>query len=249
MVNGFRFAGDATHLAAMVALLAGIVCHRSARTLSLRSQELFVLVYLFRYLDVFDGPVKYHSKYAPEWLGAYNFAGKCLFVGLSVVLVAAVRVRSFAWGWEWKEDKRFWYLLLLPAIALGAGTTGEMSFREVCWTISIFLESMAILPQMAMIPKCEGLSGPVLCFLLAMGAYKTLYIVNWMLRVRFEAWYKPGIVHVAGVLQILFYVSGLCWAVAARARARRREIRYTQLPVISEHHLSGAFDDDDDDDL
>ena len=54
-----------------------------------------------------------------------------------------------------------------------------------------------------------------------------------MYRMRFDNWYKPGVVHFAGALQVLLYFAGLCWAASARVKERRKQIRYTQLPVIT----------------
>jgi len=54
-----------------------------------------------------------------------------------------------------------------------------------------------------------------------------------MYRMRFDNWYKPGVVHFAGALQVFLYFAGLCWAASARVKERRKQIRYTQLPVIA----------------
>jgi ER lumen protein retaining receptor len=52
-MNIFRLAGDMTHLASCLVLLLKIVTTKSCRGVSLRTQELYLLVFVTRYLDLF----------------------------------------------------------------------------------------------------------------------------------------------------------------------------------------------------
>lgn len=54
-MNIWRGIGDGSHLVAMILLLAGIWRYKSARTVSLRTQELYMAVFSTRYLDLWIG--------------------------------------------------------------------------------------------------------------------------------------------------------------------------------------------------
>lgn len=57
---------------------------------------------------------------------------------------------------------------------------------QCLWTFSIFLEAVAILPQLIVLQRyreVENLTGHYIFFL---GAYRALYIVNWVRRVGFR---------------------------------------------------------------
>ena len=53
---------------------------------------------------------------------------------------------------------------------------------EVLWTFSIYLESVAILPQLFMVSKTGEAESITSHYLFALGSYRALYIVNWIYR-------------------------------------------------------------------
>merc|ERR1711862_87394 len=66
----------------------------------------------------------------------------------------------------------------------------HFSFIELLWTFSIYLESIAILPQLIVLQRyrdVENLTGNYIFF---MGAYRGLYILTWVYRSYFESHYR-----------------------------------------------------------
>ncbi len=57
---------------------------------------------------------------------------------------------------------------------------------EVLWTFSIYLESVAILPQLFMVSKTGEAESITSHYLFALGSYRALYIFNWIYRYYFE---------------------------------------------------------------
>lgn len=53
---------------------------------------------------------------------------------------------------------------------------------EVLWSFSIFLESIAILPQLFMLQRTGEAETITTHYLAALGAYRALYIPNWIYR-------------------------------------------------------------------
>ena len=53
---------------------------------------------------------------------------------------------------------------------------------KILWTFSIYLESVAILPQLHMIVKTGEAETITYHYLFALGLYRALYIANWAYR-------------------------------------------------------------------
>ena len=79
-----------------------------------------------------------------------------------------------------------------------------LNFLQILWTFSIYLESVAILPQLFMISKTGEAETITSHYLFALGAYRALYIVNWIYRYYFEGFYD-FIAIVAGCVQTALY--------------------------------------------
>ena len=88
---------------------------------------------------------------------------------------------------------------------LGSGIP-KFDLLELLWTFSIYLESIAILPQLLVLRRyrlVENLTGKFVFFL---GVYRSLYIVNWIYRAHTESGYRHHwVVYTCGVVQSLLY--------------------------------------------
>ena len=75
---------------------------------------------------------------------------------------------------------------------------------QILWTFSIYLESVAVMPQLYMISKTGEAESITSHYLFALGLYRGLYIVNWVWRFYTEGFYD-WIAIVAGCVQTLLY--------------------------------------------
>ena len=75
---------------------------------------------------------------------------------------------------------------------------------QILWTFSIYLESVAIMPQLYMISKTGEAETITSHYLFALGLYRGLYIVNWLFRYYTEGFYDL-IAIVAGCVQTALY--------------------------------------------
>ena len=51
---------------------------------------------------------------------------------------------------------------------------------QILWTFSIYLEAVAILPQLFMVSKTGEAESITSHYLFALGSYRALYIINWV---------------------------------------------------------------------
>ena len=75
-MNIFRLIGDMTHLASFIVLILRLLASKSASGISLKTQELLLMTFLFRYTDLF---YIYRSL--------YNSTMKLLYIGFSAAIV------------------------------------------------------------------------------------------------------------------------------------------------------------------
>jgi ER lumen protein retaining receptor len=75
---------------------------------------------------------------------------------------------------------------------------------EMLWAFSIWLESVAILPQLFMLQRTGEAETITTHYLFALGAYRALYIPNWIYRYFFDDFVDP-IALIAGIIQTILY--------------------------------------------
>ncbi|RLV96214.1 ER lumen protein-retaining receptor [Spathaspora sp. JA1] len=191
-MNIFRFLGDLSHLASIFILLYAIETNRSVNGLSLKTQVLYVLVYLTRYLNLFT---KFYSL--------YNSVLKIFFIASSIY---TVYVMTYKYQKTIKADIDTFPIkyLVLPSAVAGLILTHKYTFLELLWSFSLWLEAVAILPQLFILQRTGEAENITSHYIFALGIYRALYIPNWIYRFYFEDHFDYVSV-LAGLLQTAIY--------------------------------------------
>jgi ER lumen protein retaining receptor len=88
---------------------------------------------------------------------------------------------------------------------IGSGIS-RFDLLELLWTFSIYLESIAILPQLIVLQRYREVENLTGNYILFMGAYRAFYILNWIYRSYHEPMYQHHfVVYFCGVLQTVLY--------------------------------------------
>lgn len=191
-MNIFRLLGDLSHLLAIVILLLKIWKSRSCAGISGKSQFLFALVYTTRYLDLFT-----------NYVSLYNTVMKVVFLATSYGTLYLMYMK-FRATYDSNHDTFRVEFLLIPVAALALLCNHEFSFLEVLWAFSIYLEAVAILPQLFMVSKTGEAETITSHYLFALGSYRGLYILNWIYRYYTES-FQDWIAIIAGIVQTILY--------------------------------------------
>eukprot|EP00047_Mylnosiga_fluctuans_P012498 m.26377 g.26377 ORF g.26377 m.26377 type:complete len:213 (+) comp4281_c0_seq2:37-675(+) len=191
-MNVFRLIGDISHVVAILLLLAKIWKTRSAAGISGKSQLLFALVFLTRYPDLFY-----------SFVSLYNSVMKVLFLAASCATVYLIYFK-FKPTYDGNHDTFRLEFLIIPCALLALIFHYTFEPFEVLWTFSIYLEAVAILPQLFMVSKTGEAENITSHYLFALGSYRALYIFNWIYR-----YYTEGtldyIAVAAGIVQTVLY--------------------------------------------
>ena len=273
-MNIFRLLGDMSHLATYAYLIARLREKRNCTGISLKTQELLLLVFITRYLDLFTNfysmcvllprPFLQAEATAPSSMlveltphpptpcTSYNSLMKVVYLAASswVVYMMRVEVRPSCARLRggasharvayppstpqepWKstyEDKLDTFLHIKFAIApcavlalvLNEGSikAGVASYLfEVCWAFSIYLEAIAIVPQLIMTQRHKAVENITSFYMASLGAYRGLYVLNWVYRFFAEPHYRAWIPWVAGVIQTLFFADFLYYFYICRIK-------------------------------
>ncbi|KPJ02769.1 PREDICTED: ER lumen protein-retaining receptor [Papilio xuthus] len=191
-MNIFRLLADLSHLLAIIILLLKIWKTRSCAGISGKSQILFAIVYTSRYLDLLT-----------TFVSAYNTIMKIVFIVASYATVYLMYVK-FKATYDHNHDTFRIEFLLIPSVILALLINREFTVLEVLWTFSIYLESVAILPQLFLVSKTGEAESITSHYLFALGSYRGLYLLNWIYRYIVEDHYEL-IAIVAGVIQTVLY--------------------------------------------
>ncbi|KAJ6659733.1 hypothetical protein lerEdw1_018448 [Lerista edwardsae] len=222
-MNVFRLTGDLSHLAAIIILLLKIWKTRSCagawstaresrvallcivfagyryprkvavlKGISGKSQLLFALVFTTRYLDLFTA-----------FISLYNTSMKLIYIACSYATVYLIYMK-FKATYDGNHDTFRVEFLVVPVGGLSFLVNHDFSPLEILWTFSIYLESVAILPQLFMISKTGEAETITTHYLFFLGLYRALYLINWIWRYYFEGFFDL-IAVVAGVVQTILY--------------------------------------------
>merc|ERR1711997_121604 len=128
-MNIFRILGDLSHYAAIITIFVKVLASRSCMGVSGKSQILFLLVFLTRYIDLFT-----------TFISLYNTSIKIFFILSTMTNIYLVLVKYS--GTISSDLDTFRIELLILGATIGALLVNhEFTAMEVLWTFSIYLES------------------------------------------------------------------------------------------------------------
>jgi ER lumen protein retaining receptor len=159
-------------LAPLIHLLPKIKKNPRFPRISGKNPILFALTYMTRYLDVFT-----------SFVSVYNTTMKFAFVSASAFTVYLI-YKKYRATYDQNHDTFRIEFVLVPAAILALIFNYSYTVLEVFWAFSIYVESVAILPQLFMVTKTGEAETITSHYLFCLGAYRALYIMNWVYRYR-----------------------------------------------------------------
>lgn len=237
-MNVFRILADVTHALSKCILIIAIHRNHSAEGtqplffpslfpisstqltspgVSLISQALYALVFCTRYIDLL---------WRPPSANYWNFIFKIFYI-LSSLYILLLMTRIYA---RTREREKAWRLglytllsslLLAPFVAMIGKHTWTPRFSAILVVFSLILESVCVLPQLLLLRQTTVPTVIDSYYLVALGAYRALYICNWIERAVADPVKPEGVAVVFGVLQTLLYLD-FAWVYYTRQRVKLR---------------------------
>lgn len=192
MLNIFRIGGDFAHLVSILVLIHSITLSHSTVGVSFKTQALYAVVFVTRYLDLLY-----------SYVSLYNTIMKVFFIGSSIYILHLMH-NKFRSSDTTRVDTFKVEYLLGGAFVFALLTTRKYSITEILWCFSLWLESVAILPQLFMLQRTGEGKNFTSHYIFALGLYRTLYIPNWIYRYATEG-RIDWVALLAGILQTIIY--------------------------------------------
>ena len=207
-MNPIRIGADLLHLVSLLILLLKIYSTKNCRGISLKTQFLYALVFLMRYLDLFW-----------NFDNLYNSVMKVIFIVITLLICYIMKYKQpYCSTYEVSTDNFSIIYLIIFSLVVGlAINIGEIYLydeffylSEVFWTSSIYLEAVAIVPQLFVVREfakdnrgfVENLTSH---YVFALGGYRALYMINWIFRYYTEVYYMSWIVWIGGTIQTVSF--------------------------------------------
>ncbi|CAN1146872.1 ER lumen protein-retaining receptor B [Linum perenne] len=194
-MNIFRLAGDMTHLVSILVLLLKIHTIKSCAGISLKTQELYFIVFLARYLDLFT-----------QYISLYNTIMKLIFLASALSIIWYMRYHKLVRRSYDKDQDIFpHYLLVLASFIFALFIHHKFTIMEIMWTFSLYLEAVAILPQLVLLQKTRNIDNLTGQYIFLLGSYRGLYLINWIYRFITGRKTVHVIAWMSGLVQTLLY--------------------------------------------
>mmetsp|Transcript_3800 Transcript_3800/g.5859 ORF Transcript_3800/g.5859 Transcript_3800/m.5859 type:complete len:286 (-) Transcript_3800:170-1027(-) len=194
--NVFRYLGDYLHLGGVVVLLLTMAKNQSCAGLSMRSQILYFIIFVTRYLDLFD-----HTQTA-----------YLVFFKLTYIITSGIALMAFysmQGTYERHKDTCNLVIILVPCFTAALLLTNEYSTLEVLWTYSEFLEGFAMVPQYIFCYRDTNKDVGVTSFVVALGGYRVFYAMNWIYKKINMPQYMDIQSWIGGLVEIAFFLDYL----------------------------------------
>lgn len=185
---------------------------------SRKSQQLYLLAFCARYLDIF----KFRSWYSTFFKAFYILSTAMIVHTLSYTEPARSTYEAHHDSLGRGSLIAIPLLLAVIAYFVGSGRLGfidtefsewnltinaeRVEWKEIMFTFSILLESVAMLPQLHIFRKQRNLQVEVQISIGLFGSYRLFYIGHWIDRAFKESYYMPHpVIHLALLAQVVSY--------------------------------------------
>jgi len=193
----FRYVGDYLHLAGIAVLLMTIAKNRSVAGISRSTQFLYFLVFVTRYLDLFD-----HSQ------TFYLVFFKLTYISTSIIVL--VLFHQLEATYERRHDTCNLAVIIIPCATAALLLTNEYSILEILWTFSEFVEGFAMVPQYIFCYReRQGKDWGTSLYVIALGGYRVFYAFNWIYKKIQMPHYSDVQSWIGGIIEIIFFIDFL----------------------------------------
>lgn len=193
-MNILRLIADTLHLLSFIIIIYKLMRDKNCKGVSAKTQEVYLVVFLTRYMDLF----MYYVSF-------YNTLMKVLFIGVTIFIIYLMRFKKPTCNtYNRQTEDDFPHYWLIPiSLVLTLFIHSEWDWWELIWSFSLWLESLAIFPQVNILAK-QGVENFTLHYIASLGAYRFFYLLNWIYRYKTEG-YLSWVSILSGTLQVLLY--------------------------------------------
>jgi ER lumen protein retaining receptor len=196
MINILQLIGDLLHLLSFIIIIYKIYKDKSCKGVSAKTFEIYLIVFCTRYLDLFM-----------YFINLYNTLMKIFFICVTAYILYLMHFQNpYKSTYNRKNEDIFPHkYLIVFAVIITFLCHKEFSLWGLTWSFSLWLESVAVFPQITILANNNGVENYTAHYLASLGAYRFFYILLWIYRYIYYN-YLSWVSILSGTLQVLLYV-------------------------------------------
>ncbi|GFR49017.1 hypothetical protein Agub_g11038 [Astrephomene gubernaculifera] len=203
--------GGIFHVLSRKLLLWKLLWDKNCRGVSLITQELYLIIYIFRYLDL----LYLYVSLTDTIVKVFH-----LVVALTIVLVMRYSVASQSYDADLDTFPRA--ALIAPCLVLAFFLNRVKLIIEICHSFSIYLEVLALLPQFVLLYKRQVYENWVLVFTVLCGSERLLQgisvVTDWQ-----EAYKEDPYAVLADMVHAVVFLVGLAVVLLQRFQTKKQQ--------------------------
>ena len=175
-MDDFKYLADLLHLFAFFILIWNMLKRQNCRGISYRTQELFLIVFVVRYLDIFVFPQR-----------LWNVVLKLTFIGATALCLYLIKYQNpISVSYDAIMDTFPSRTVLIPFCFI-VGMFLPIPFEYANWYLrlnnfTLVLEALAFLPQLKILRKINEIEIITGSYIACLGIYRFVYLCSWIWR-------------------------------------------------------------------
>ena len=208
--NIFRYTADFSHILSILILLTRMIRRRTCAGVSLKTNILYLIVFVCRYWD---------NVFAPP---LYNTVCKMFYIS-STSLVIVLMLTKYRRTYDRRHDTFSMAVLLVLCVPFALMSTRYYGLEEFLWTYSLWLEAVAILPQLMLIRRNQRVDVVTKDYVFFLGLYRLFYVLNWIRKAVVKQ-KTIRVVWITGILQSVIYIDFLYYYIRSFVQGTQMEL-------------------------
>lgn len=193
MWNIFRYLADFSHLISVVILLHKMLKKRSCSGVSLKTQFLYLVVFIARYVN--------SSFFRPP---VYNIIFKMFYI-FSAALICFLMWKPLNQTYDKRHDTFRASIIIVFAIVPSYFSMPYKTWAYFFFAYSLWVECLAIIPQLMLIGRTMKFDVLNRDYVFFLSIYRLFYLLNWIYKMVTETGTTPKVVWITGIIQTLVY--------------------------------------------
>lgn len=201
----FKYLGDICHMASFIILIYNMQKKLNCLGVSYRTQEIYLVIFLLRYSDLF------FIKQSSYWDVTFKIA----YISLTIYTIYLIRfARTISVSYDSMMDKFPHRKIIFPlAVIIGCLLPDYSQWKVFhpffyrVYNTTVVMESMAFVPQLALLRKIREIEITTGSYIFCLGIYRGIYLLSWIWRIIELHGYFSHIYikFVFGTIQFLLY--------------------------------------------
>ena len=168
-MKSFRIGADLVHFLSFFILPYRILKSKTCDGISCKTQELNLIVFCIRYLDLFM-----------YFISLYITFMKLFFILSTVFIIYLIRYKNRTTYDSLSDNFPHFKLLLPGSLVFTAIFNSGWSAWELAWSFSYWLESISFIPQIMIQKKISSVNEYIIYYVVTLTLYRIFYILSWI---------------------------------------------------------------------